>query len=563
MNSIENAWYPVAQSADLAARHVFHGELHGHELALWRADSGQVNAWDNRCPHRSVRLTLGSNNGQQLRCQYHGWQYQSGDGHCVSIPSSSQSAPPAKLCARTFAAVDQHGYVWVNLAENDGMASPTLPTGFAVPALPLRSMVIKAEREVVAAALARYADYVAPGAAQRLERSGLALEVRLAGERLLFWLQPANDAKTIVHALVDSPSAPIIATLRRHNAALSQLRNVLEQGQPAKPAAPPKVFQLRDLSRQPTYLRAVVERRWDTAADIMALKLRLPAGNALEFEAGAHIDVKTPAGLVRQYSLVNAPGERDGLIIGVKLEPNSRGGSRSLHEQVAKGDLLEISAPKNHFQLLPGQSGVLIAGGIGITPILAMGQLLEQQRLPYALHYFARSHAHVAFAERLEGLAGLRLYTGLSVDETRVAIAEALQLASPDTQVYVCGPKALLELVRELAQVRGMGESQVHFELFANEVSHADERPFKVRLQRSGMELTVPAGRSLAEVLKEHGVAIDTSCEQGVCGTCRVGLIDGVPEHRDVYLTEQEKSSRICLMPCVSRSRSELLVLDL
>jgi ferredoxin-NADP reductase/nitrite reductase/ring-hydroxylating ferredoxin subunit len=563
MNSIENAWYPVAQAADLAARHVFHGELLGHELALWRADSGQVNAWDNRCPHRSVRLTLGSNNGQQLRCQYHGWQYQSGDGQCVAIPSSSQSTPPAKLCARTFAAVERHGYVWVNLAESDGMASPSLPIGFAVPALPLRSMVIKAELETVAAALSRYADYAAPGAAQLLERSGLAIEMRLTGERLLFWLQPANDAKTIVHALVDSPTAPIIATLRRHNAALTQLRNALEQNQLAPPAASPKVFPLRDITGQSPYLRAVVERRWDSAADIMALKLRLPEGYPLAFQAGAHIDVKTPAGVVRQYSLVNAPGERDGLTIGVKLEPASRGGSRSLHEQVAQGDLLEISAPKNHFRLLPGQGGLLIAGGIGITPILAMGQQLEQQHLPYALHYFTRSRAHAAFAERLEALAGLRLHTGLSVDETRAAITEALQLASLDTQVYVCGPQALLELVRELAQARDLAEAQVHFELFANEVSHADERPFKVRLQQSGVELPVPAGRSLAEVLKEHGVALDTSCEQGVCGTCRVGLIDGEPEHRDVYLTEQEKNSRTCLMPCVSRSRSELLVLDL
>lgn len=565
----ENSWYPVARADDLPMRHVFQGLLHGVELALWRADDGRVNAWENRCPHRSVRFSLGVNTGERLRCQYHGWQYRTGDGRCTFIPATSETTPPASLCARTFAAAEAYGYLWVNLAVDSASFTPPEPLPLA-----LRSLTFDAGLDEVANELARYVDGDddAVQGSSTLIRHGnqinLSWQTGAGSRHVQFWLQPADEAKTIVHGSVTLEGMQEREALRWHNRLLTALRRHVEAAssstRPTRLESRPRVIPI--VSRTETSGRALVTTSvaecWTTADEIAAFKLALPEGERFEFEAGAHIDVHTPAGLVRQYSLANSPLERDHLVIGVKLEPASRGGSRSMHASLKVGDSLTVSVPKNHFSLVPGVGGVLIAGGIGITPILAMGAALQGSGRSYTLHYFTRSKAHVAFADRLGQLSGLQLYTGLAVDETRAAVDAALHEAG-GRHVYVCGPRPLIDLVRERAAANGLADADVHFELFANEVSHSDDKPFRVRLQNSGAELVVPAGVSLAEALKAHGVGVDTSCEQGVCGTCRTGVIDGEPEHRDVYLTDAEKQSRHCLMPCVSRSRSELLVLDL
>lgn len=579
MNIVDSTWYPVARADDLPRRHVFHGQLCGVELALWRADDGRVNAWENRCPHRSVRFTLGANTGEKLRCQYHGWQYQSGDGRCTFIPASSDAAPPQSLCARTFVAAEANGYVWVSLAAGAGPTAETafLPAYEPLP-LALRSLTFNADLGRVRAALEHYADgdESAIADSHALQRNDIQVDLswqRPEGDcKVRFWLQPADESKTIVHSSVNQTGMDEREALHWHNLLLTSLRRHVESSQaPAEhpsmtaPAVNPRLIPLVQSATAPkrTLIRTIVAERWNTAEDIVALKLKLPEGEHLDFEAGAHLDVHTPTGLVRQYSLVNSPDERDRLVIGVKLEPASRGGSRSLHESLQVGDSLTVSAPKNHFSLMPGQNSLLIAGGIGITPILAMGAALQKDNRPYALHYFARSQEHVAFADRLAELAGHKLHTGLSIDATRYAVDQALREAEPDSHVYVCGPRPLIDLVCERAAANGVADANVHFELFANEVSHEGDQPFRVRLQTSGAEFMVPAGVSLADTLKARGIAIDTSCEQGVCGTCRTGVIDGAPEHRDVYLSEEERQSNSCLMPCVSRSRSELLVLDL
>lgn len=583
MNMQKYAWYPVARADDLPMRHVFQGQLHGVELALWRSDDGHVNAWENRCPHRSVRFTLGVNTGEKLRCQYHGWQYQSGDGRCTFIPATSMATPPPSLCARTFAATEVNGYVWVSLsAEAKGSAEMAFLPALEPLPLTLRSLTFNASLEAVASVLEYYADSDdgAITGTSALQRNGAEIELswqtRSGDRQVRFWLQPADEFKTIVHGSVNPAGMDERAALRWHNLLLTALRRRVEGHESpadrpplAEPAARPRLIPVvqsasrNAASGSQTLIRTIVAARWNTAADIVAFKLALPEGEHLDFDPGAHLDVHTPNGLVRQYSLVNAPGERDHLLIGVKLEPASRGGSRSLHESLQVGDSLTVSKPKNHFSLVPDVGGVLIAGGIGITPILAMGTALQHAGLPYALHYFTRSNEHVAFTDRLAGLNGLKLYTGLAVDATRDAVDRALREAGPDSHVYVCGPRPLIDLVCERASSNGIASTNVHFELFANEVSHDTDQPFRVRLQTSGIEFVVPAGVSLADALKVHGVAVDTSCEQGVCGTCRTGVVDGEPEHRDVYLNEGEKQSRRCLMPCVSRSRSELLVLDL
>jgi ferredoxin-NADP reductase/nitrite reductase/ring-hydroxylating ferredoxin subunit len=583
MNMQENTWYPVARADDLPMRHVFQGQLHGVELALWRSDDGHVNAWENRCPHRSVRFSLGVNTGQKLRCQYHGWQYQSGDGRCTFIPAMSTVAPPPSLCARTFAAAQANGYIWVSLvAEAKGAADMALLPAFEPLPLTLRSLTFNAGLDAVEAGLAGYADYdegaVAGSSAMQRNgaETGLSWQTTSGDCQVRFWLQPADEFKTIVHGSANLAGMDEPEVLRWHNRLLTTLRRHVESlespaARPplAEPALSPRLIPIVESTSRnaanngQTLIRTIVAARWNTAEEIVAFKLVLPDGERLDFDPGAHIDVHTPSGLVRQYSLVNAPGERDHLVIGVKLETASRGGSRSLHESLQVGDSLSVSVPKNHFSLVPDAGGVLIAGGIGITPILAMGCALQQAGLRYALHYFTRSKEHAAFTDRLAGLDGLTLYTGLAVDATRDAVDRALREAGPDGHVYVCGPRPLIDLVRDRAASNGIARANLHFELFANEVSHDTDQPFRVRLQTRGIEFVVPAGVSLADALKLHGVAVDTSCEQGVCGTCRTGVVDGDPEHRDVYLNEDEKHSRRCLMPCVSRSRSDLLVLDL
>ncbi|CAI8825042.1 Rieske 2Fe-2S domain-containing protein [Pseudomonas sp. IT-P176] len=570
MKQTDNRWHPVAQSSDLAPHHVFHGQLLGVELALWRDDEQRVNAWENRCPHRSVRFTLGVNLGSRLRCQYHGWQYQGGDGRCTLIPAASQSTPPASVCARTFAVSEAHGMIWVNLQAQQAQELPAA----ALPplALHLRSLPFQAALVDVRQALAGYAqldpDCQLDSVQLQQTDNTLQLSWRSAEQpcQVQFWLQPASAERTIVHSstLVGRPG---IDPLRWHNRILNVLRQRLEnQAGLIASSRPPDSLRIAPATvvRRPAQtLEVEVLQHWTTASEIVALKLALPADGGFSFEAGAHIDVHTPGGLVRQYSLVNAPDEREHLVIGVKLEAQSRGGSRSMHHDLKAGERLRISAPKNNFRLVPGTAGILIAGGIGITPLLAMGAALQAAERPYELHYFVRSESHVAFPERLHQLRHNCIHTGLDPQQTRERLRIVLQQASAGTHLYVCGPKALIDLVSTLASEAGWSDSQVHFELFANEVSHDHDQPFRVRLQRSGEEFTVAAGVSLADSLKARGITLDTSCGQGVCGTCRTAVVDGEPEHRDVYLTREERQANHCLMPCVSRSKSELLVLDL
>lgn len=565
----DKIWYPVARIEDLAPRHIFHSQLHGVELALWKSDDGQVNAWENRCPHRSVRLTLGVNTGERLRCQYHGWQYRSGDGQCANIPASSQTTPPPSLCARPFPVEVRDGLIWSRLDTPTVTANESPTRQVAVLPLSLRSRVIKVGYLEVAAELANYAAYddqCQAGSVNVEEREG-ALELSWQSHErschVSFWLQPANAQKTVIHATSDLDSRTPVQIRRWHDLRLTQLCRRLESREqdgvvPLRMPEPIIATQPR-----PALIEARVRARWVTAEEILAFELVTEGGGHIGFEAGAHIDVHTPSGLVRQYSLVNTPDEREHLVIGVKRESESRGGSLSLHETLAVGDLIKISWPKNNFPLVTGKGALLIAGGIGITPILAMASQLQQSGLSYSLHYYTRSQAHAAFTDRLESLSAVHLHTAFDPQQTLTSIEVAMRAASAEMHIYVCGPRPLVDLVQELASVIGFPAGQVHFELFANEVSHVDDRPFRVRLARSQDEFEVPVGVSLAEALQAHGMIVDTSCEQGVCGTCRTIVLEGEPEHRDVYLSEEERQGQRCLMPCVSRSHSELLVLDL
>ncbi|MBC3364220.1 PDR/VanB family oxidoreductase [Pseudomonas sp. SWRI154] len=311
-----------------------------------------------------------------------------------------------------------------------------------------------------------------------------------------------------------------------------------------------------------------VAARRDEALDICSYELTSIDGQPLPpFAAGAHIDVHLPDGLIRQYSLCNHPEERHRYLIGVLKDPSSRGGSRSLHEQIQPGTRLLISEPRNLFALAPqARRSLLFAGGIGITPILCMAEHLAQSGAAFALHYCARSRERAAFVERLQQSPYAdRVFLHFD-EQPATALDAARVLASPcdDLHLYVCGPGGFMQHVLDTAKAQGWQEPNLHREYFAAAPTDTTaDGSFSVKLARSGLVFEVPADRSVVQVLESHGVEVPISCEQGVCGTCLTRVLEGVPEHRDMFLTEAEQALNDQFTPCCSRSRTPLLVLDL
>ena len=284
------------------------------------------------------------------------------------------------------------------------------------------------------------------------------------------------------------------------------------------------------------------------------------------FEAGAHIDVHLDEQLVRQYSLCNAPHETHRYLIGVLRDAASRGGSQAMHERVQEGTVLQISEPKNHFPLVDAPRSMLLAGGIGVTPILAMAEALAAKGAAFEMHYCARSPSLAAFRERIaaSGFAG-RVHFHFDDDAASRLDTPAL-LARPQdgTHLYVCGPVGFIEHILSTARAAGWPEAQLHVEYFAGAViDTTGDQAFEVKLASSGKVVTVPAGRTVIQVLAEVGVEIAYSCEEGVCGTCLTRVIDGEPDHRDMYLTDEEHAANDQFTPCCSRAKSRMLVLDL
>ncbi|MFO3705363.1 PDR/VanB family oxidoreductase [Xanthomonas codiaei] len=295
-----------------------------------------------------------------------------------------------------------------------------------------------------------------------------------------------------------------------------------------------------------------------------------PIGNELPaFEAGAHVDLHLPDGLIRQYSIASAPHVRDHYVLCVKLADASRGGSRHLCEQLTAGDRLRISSPRNLFPLHPGERHVLLAAGIGITPLLSMAEALEARGEAFVLHYYARRHADVAFGQRLQqGFVHGQVHLHLSDggQSPRVHVPEELGQARAHDQLYLCGPAAFMDHFTQLARAHGWSAAQLHREHFAaTDASHGHtaDRAFEVELAASGRVLQVPADCSIASALLDAGIEVPLSCEQGMCGACLTGVIAGVPDHRDSVLGDAERASNTQITLCCSRSRSPRLVLDL
>lgn len=315
-------------------------------------------------------------------------------------------------------------------------------------------------------------------------------------------------------------------------------------------------------------LAVKVASRAVAADGVVRLDLAAADGGELPpFTAGAHIDLLLENGLVRQYSLSNDPVERGRYRIAVLREPTSRGGSAFVHEALVEGATLRISPPRNLFPLHEnGDDFVLMAGGIGVTPILAMAHRLHALGKPFALHYCAREPSRAAFLDELASAPfAARVRRRFDIEsETRLNLDEALGAPAPGRHLYVCGPKGFMAFVVEGARARGWGPAQIHQEHFAAGPSDiSGDQPFEVVIASTGLVVPVAAGQTAAQALEAAGVFVPLSCEQGVCGTCLTPVVDGVPDHRDLFQTDEEKAANASFTPCCSRARSPVLVLDL
>ena len=315
------------------------------------------------------------------------------------------------------------------------------------------------------------------------------------------------------------------------------------------------------------WLEVTVAERESVAEGVASFELRRADGGPLPaFGAGAHIDVELPNGMVRQYSLCNDPGERGRYLIGVLLEAAGRGGSRSAHAQLLRGSRLRISAPRNHFALVPARHSLLIAGGIGVTPILSMAEQLARADASFELHYCSRSPARTAFVPRLRAApyaAQVHFHFDDGDAAQRFDARAVLAQAADTTHLSVCGPKGFMDHVILTARALGWSEGHIHYEYFAGAaVDTTTDRAFEVQMAGSGEVVPVAAGQSVVQALAAHGIDVPVSCEQGVCGTCVMRVVRGEPEHRDMYFSAAEHAANDCFTPCCSRSKSARLVID-
>lgn len=316
-----------------------------------------------------------------------------------------------------------------------------------------------------------------------------------------------------------------------------------------------------------TSLTVRVRRIVDETADIKSFELVRADGSALPaWSAGAHIDVRLDDETVRQYSLCGVPGARDAYRIAVKNAADSRGGSRAMHRRVGVGDTLVIGGPRNHFALVDGaRHHVLIAAGIGITPLLAMAYELQARGASYELHYFTRSVAETAFHRELSAppYAGRVNFHHAVGAGLRELLRQRLGPCSAGHHLYMCGPRRFTQVVDEVTAGSWPPEA-IHVEYFgAGAPAAAPNGAFEVRLQRSKRTIAVAADCSIVDALCAHGIAVATSCREGVCGTCLTGVIAGTPDHRDLFLSAQERQAGNKMTICVSRAKSAQLVLDL
>ncbi|MDK2776854.1 MAG: PDR/VanB family oxidoreductase [Pseudomonadota bacterium] len=303
--------------------------------------------------------------------------------------------------------------------------------------------------------------------------------------------------------------------------------------------------------------------------DVVLLDLRAADGSELPpFTAGAHIDIHTGNGLIRQYSLCNSSQERYRYLVAVALARPSRGGSEWIHQQLKTGSRVTIGGPRNHFALdNTATHSVLVAGGIGITPILAMAMELEAQGKRWEIHFSARNRDEAALLKMTEDFVrhsahgSLHLYLTRSEGGQRLNFAELFAGATADSHFYCCGSNAFLD--DYIAAGKVFPAAQVHYERFSSDQEAATGNEYTLVLARSGKEVTVHQGETVLDALTAAGVRVSYMCSEGVCGSCEVRVLEGTPDHRDSVLSDAEKAQNNTMMVCCSGSLSDRLVLDL
>jgi ferredoxin-NADP reductase len=300
---------------------------------------------------------------------------------------------------------------------------------------------------------------------------------------------------------------------------------------------------------------------WE-APEVLSLQLCAPDGSRLPpFAPGAHIDLKLPDGTLRQYSLCGDPRDTSYYRLGIRAVAGGLS-SGFIHRKLRPGELLSISAPRNHFPLVEAARYIFVAGGIGITPLIPMMHQASASSRPWALLYCNRRTEDAPFLAEITTLGGA-ISLHASDAGTRLDVAQRLGTVQDDTVVYCCGPERLMTAVDQATTA--WPEGSIHFEWFTprSRPANATSGSFEVVCQQSGLTLTVTPNKSVLAALSEAGIEVARSCEQGVCGTCEVRVISGEVDHRDSILSTAEQAANRTMMICVSRARSQRLVLDI
>lgn len=313
------------------------------------------------------------------------------------------------------------------------------------------------------------------------------------------------------------------------------------------------------------WLDVTIARRDSAATDIISLELQSADGRELPvYDAGAHVDVYVKSGLIRQYSLTGDPQDRGKYRLGILLDPESRGGSSAIHRQFQQGRTIRIGRPRNNFPMQQGVAHtVLFAGGIGITPMLNMAYALEARGASWEMHYCGRTPDRLAFTEELARFGDkVHLHIDSGPKDQQLDIGAVLAETAADRHLYVCGPNGFMDFVVKSAETHGWAPETVHLERFGAEVN-TDGAPFTVVAKASGKSFEVQPGETISQKLEENGIAVQVSCQSGVCGTCLTRVLEGMPDHRDLVQTDLEKASNAQITVCCSRSKTKTLVLDI
>lgn len=306
-------------------------------------------------------------------------------------------------------------------------------------------------------------------------------------------------------------------------------------------------------------------RAKDTIADgVVSLTLAHPDGGRLpDWTPGSHIDLVLPEGTTRQYSLCGDRWDPYTYRIAVLREPAGRGGSAYVHDRLAPGDLVGVGGPRNHFPLVPADRYLFIAGGIGITPLLPMIHQAELMGADWQLLYGGRSRASMAFREELSAAHGDRVHISPQDECGLLDLAPWLGTPDPGTKVYCCGPAPLLAAVEQACAAWPPYSLRTERFTAGPLPEPVHQTAFEVELRRTGRTVTVMPDTSVLHAVRQVGADVLSSCEQGTCGTCLTPVLEGTPDHRDSILADHERAANDCMLPCVSRSRGDRLVLDL